>query len=143
MNKTDILDFITANPVFHLATIEGDRPRVRGMLMYRADENGIIFHTGKMRELHKQLTENPQVEISFNNGSQENLENLVQVRVSGSVEPVEDMGLKKEIVRDRVFLKPFVEQYGYDQLAVYCLKKGVASVWTMAENLAQKEQIAF
>ena len=80
MNKKEVLEFVSDNPVFHLATIEGDKPRVRGMLLYRADEEEIIFHTGKMKDLHKQLTENPQVEMSFNNGSSEN---LIQVRISG------------------------------------------------------------
>lgn len=138
MNKTEILDFINAFPVFHLATIDGDRPRVRGMLLYRADENGIVFHTGKMRELHRQLAENPQVEMSFNNGSDAN---LTQVRISGRVKLVEDLDLKKRIVEDREFLKPFIGHYGYEPLAVYRLKNGEASVWSMAANLAPKELI--
>ena len=138
MTKSEILEFINANPVFHLATIEGDKPRVRGMLLYRADENGILFHTGKMRDLHKQLTVNPQVEMSFNNGSSED---LMQVRISGSLELVEDIELKKEIVQKREFLKPFVEHYGYDPLAVYRLKNGTASVWAMRTNLASKSYV--
>ncbi len=138
MNKKEIFEFLNVNPVFHLATIDGDRPRVRGMLLYRADENGIVFHTGKMRDLHKQLTENPKVEMSFNNGSDED---LVQIRVSGTVELVEDMGLKKEIVREREFLKPLVEKMGYDFLAVYRLKNGTASIWTMKKNLAPKDLV--
>lgn len=136
MTKNEIFEFLNANPVFHLATIEGNKPHVRGMLLYRADENGIVFHTGKMRELHRQLTEDPHVELSFNNGSSED---LTQVRVSGAVELTEDPELKKEIVRDRDFLKPLVDQMGYDFLAVYRLKKGVASIWTMRANLAPKE----
>jgi pyridoxamine 5'-phosphate oxidase len=136
MNKSEISDFLNANPVFHLATVEGNKPRVRGMLLYRADGNGIIFHTGKMRDLHKQLTINPDVEMSFNNGSDED---LIQIRVSGAVELVEDIELKKEIVEKREFLKPFVEQMGYEPLAVYRLKNGTASIWTMKMNLAPKE----
>ena len=138
MNKTEIFEFLNANPVFHLATIEGNKPRVRGILLYYADENGIIFHTGKMRDLYKQLTENPDVEMSFNNGSDEN---LMQIRVSGRVELVEDTELKKEIVQKREFLKPFVEQSGYEPLAVYRLKNGIASVWTMRTNLEPKEYL--
>ncbi len=138
MNKKEIFEFLNANPVFHLGTIDGDRPRVRGMLMYSADESGIVFHTGKMRDLHKQLTQNPNVEMSFNNGS---TENLIQIRVSGAVELVEDLELKKEIVRKREFLMPLVEQMGYDFLAVYRLKNGTASIWTMRTNLAPKELV--
>lgn len=135
MNKSEIFEFLNANPVFHLATIEGNMPRVRGMLLYRADEGGIIFHTGKMRDLHKQLAENNQVEMSFNNGSDED---LVQVRISGRVELVEDIELKKEIVLNRDFLKPLVKRFGYDFLAVYSMKKGVAAIWKMKTNLDPK-----
>ncbi len=138
MNKKEIFEFLSTNPVFHLATIDGDSPRVRGMLMYSADENGIVFHTGKMRDLHKQLTKNPKVEMSFNNGSNDD---LIQIRVSGAVAPVEDLELKKEIVRKREFLMPMVEKMGYDFLAVYRLKEGTASVWSMKTNLAPKELV--
>jgi len=136
MNKAEIFAFLTANPVFHLATLEGNLPRVRGMLLYRADENGIIFHTGKMRDLYKQLTENPKAELSFNNNSEEN---LIQIRVSGEAEPLEDLELKKEIVQNREFLKPFVEQAGYEPLAVFCVKNATASIWNMRENLEPKK----
>ncbi len=139
MNKSEILAFLNANPVFHLATLDGDKPRVRGMLLYRADEKGIVFHTGKMRDLHSQLTANPHVEIAFNNGSDDN---LIQVRISGTVELVEDVELKKEIVRNRDFLKPFVDRAGYDPLAVYRVKDGVASIWTMRTNLEPKKLVA-
>jgi uncharacterized pyridoxamine 5'-phosphate oxidase family protein len=74
--------------------------------------------------------------MSFNNGK---FDNLIQVRVSGAVELVEDLELKKEIVQNRPFLKPLVEQNGYDPLAVYCLKNGKATVWTFMTNLAPKE----
>lgn len=138
MNKNEVFDILNTNPVFHLATIEGNKPRVRGLLLYKADENGIIFHTGKMKDLHKQLTKNPQVEMCFNNG---NFENLIQIRVSGSVELIEDLELKKEIVQKREFLKPWIDQMGYEFLAVYKLKKGVATIWTMKTNFAPKEFI--
>lgn len=136
MNKSEILGFLNINPAFHLATVEGHKPHVRGMLMYKADENGIIFHTGKMKDLHRQLTENPHVEMCFNNG---NFENLIQVRVSGTVELIEDLELKKEIVQKREFLKAWVDQVGYEPLAVYQMRKCVATVWSMETNLAPKE----
>lgn len=138
MNKTEILQFLTANPVFHLATVEGNKPHVRGMLLYRADENGIIFNTGKVKDMYKQLIENPNVEMSFTNGI---FENLIQVRISGTVEPLEDLELKKEIIEQRDFLKPWVEEVGYDAVAVFRLTKGTAVIWTMATNVAPKEFI--
>lgn len=138
MNKNEILRFLNANPVFHLATVEGTKPHVRGLLLYRADEKGIVFHTGKMKDLHKQLTANPNVEMSYHNGK---FDELIQIRVSGAVELIEDMDLKKEIVQKREFLKPFVDRDGYESLAVYRMKNGRAAVWTMKTNFAPKEFI--
>ena len=136
MTKDEIYAFLNSNPAMHLATVEGDKPHVRGILMYRADENGIIFHTGKMKDLHRQLTENPRVEMCFSNP-----EKNIQIRVSGTVELAADIELKKEIVQKREFLKPWVDQMGYDFLAVYRMNKGVATVWIMETNFAPKEFI--
>ena len=138
MTKKEVLEFMTANPIFHLATVDGDEPHVRGMLLYRADENGIIFNTGKVKDLYRQLTKNSNIEMSFTNGI---FENLIQVRVSGTVELLEDINLKKEIVQKRDFLKPWVDQVGYDALAVYRLLKGAATVWTMATNTVPKAYV--
>jgi pyridoxamine 5'-phosphate oxidase len=137
MTKAEILAFLNNNPACHLAIIEGNKPHVRGMLIYQADKNGIVFHTAKTKDLHKQLSVNPEVELCFNN-----YKDNIQVRVSGKMELVEDLALKKEIVSKRKFLQPWVEERGgYDFIAVYCLKKGVATVWTMAANFDPKTYI--
>ncbi|MDD5092871.1 MAG: pyridoxamine 5'-phosphate oxidase family protein [Dehalococcoidia bacterium] len=133
MDKSEIIAFLNANPACHLATVEGDQPRVRGLLIYRADEKGILFHTGKMKDLHKQLVANPKVEMCFND-----LQKGIQVRVAGTAELVEDLNLKKEIVSKREFLKNWIDSklVTYDTLAVYRVRDCVATVWTMATNFA-------
>lgn len=136
MNKKEILDFVNSNPIFHMATVDGDTPHVRGMLLFRADDDGIVFNTGKIKDLYRQLNKNQKVELCFSNGI---FENLIQVRIAGTVEALEDLELKKEIVAKRDFLKPWIDRVGYDQLAVYVLRKGTATVWTMATNTDPKE----
>ena len=135
MNKAEILAFLNTNPDCHLATVEGNKPHVRGIGIYRADENGIIFETSTVKDLYKQLSKNPNVELCFNN-----YKDGIQVRVSGAVEPVDDVELKDEIIAQRPFLKQRVEEGGYKAMAVYRLK-GVAHVWTFATNLAPKTYI--
>jgi len=49
LQKSQIFDLLNKNLVFFLATVEGTEPRVRGMMLYRADESGIIFHTGPQK----------------------------------------------------------------------------------------------
>jgi uncharacterized pyridoxamine 5'-phosphate oxidase family protein len=58
------LEFIKANPVFHVATVDGDKARVRpfGFIMKRND--ALYFCTNKTKDVYKQLKKNPNIEIS-------------------------------------------------------------------------------
>jgi pyridoxamine 5'-phosphate oxidase len=129
MNKAQILEFLNTNPVCHLATVEGDQPRVRGMMMYKADEDGIIFHTGDFKDLYQQLLKNPKVEICFRSSDQRK-----QVRICGVAEFLDDLELKKEIVSMRPFMKPQIDKQGYDMLIVIRVRQCKAAVWSMATN---------
>jgi len=124
MNKTEIIAFLNANPTCYLATVEGNKPHVRAMTIVKADENGIIIETGTFKDVYKQMSANPNVELCFFSRQDD-----IQVRVSGAVEPVDDIELKKEIVAQRPFLKQRVEEGGYEAMGVFRLK-GVAYVWT-------------
>jgi len=75
-----VYDFIKANPVFHIATVDGDKARVRpfGFMMKR--NNTLYFCTNKTKEVYKQLKQNPNVEISVM-GS----DNSTWLRVKGRV----------------------------------------------------------
>lgn len=57
-------EFIKANPVFHIATVDGDKARVRpfGFIMTR--NNTLYFCTNKTKDVYKQLKQNPDIEIS-------------------------------------------------------------------------------
>jgi pyridoxamine 5'-phosphate oxidase len=125
MDKKDILAFITANPISFFATVDGQAARVRGMETYRADENGLIFYTSKSKNVYKQMAKNPDIEVCY-------FAKGVQVRVRGRIETLEDMALKKEIVKNRPFLGEYTEE-DYKDMAV-CRLKGKATTWTMEEG---------
>ena len=57
-------EFIKANPVFHIATVDGTKARVRpfGFIMKR--NNALYFCTNKTKDVYKQLQQNPDIEIS-------------------------------------------------------------------------------
>ena len=136
MTKEQVVEFVKKNPVFSLATAEDNKPHVRKMMLYRADENGIIFSTGENKDVHRQLSANPQVELCFYDPDENR-----QVRIEGTVELLEDLELKKQVVRDYPFLKEWVDREGYDVLIVYCLKNGRAVIWTMDTNFKPKDYI--
>jgi len=136
MTKEEILEFATKSPVFSLATIDGNQPRVRTIMLYKADENGIIFCTGRDKAVHKQLQANPAAELCFYNAEQG-----LQVRIEGSVEMLDDLELKKKVVEAFSFLKPWVESQGYEVMICYRLKNARAITWTMETNFEPKQYI--
>ena len=136
MTKEEVLEFVTKNPVFSLATSDGNQPHVRMIMIYRADENGIIFTTGRDKDVNKQLSNNPAVELCFYNADKG-----CQVRIEGTVEMLDDLELKMQVVEQFSFLKPWVESKGYEILIPFCLKNGKAMVWTMETNFEPKQYI--
>jgi pyridoxamine 5'-phosphate oxidase len=124
MDKKEILAFITTNPTAYMATVEGNKPHVRAMGTYRADENGIIFSMQTPKDVYKQLVKNPETELCYHTGS-------IQLRVSGRMQQVTDLAIKKEITEKRPFYKPGVEKDGWDYVGVFILKKGKATVMDM------------
>jgi uncharacterized pyridoxamine 5'-phosphate oxidase family protein len=136
MTKEEVLEFATKNPVFSLATTDGDKPRVRMMMLCWANEDGIIFSTGRDKDVNRQLQTNPAVEMCFYNADEGR-----QVRIEGAVELLDDLELKKKVVEKFTFLKPWVESQGYEVMMTYGLKNGRATTWTMETNLEPKQYI--
>jgi pyridoxamine 5'-phosphate oxidase len=127
VDKKEIFAFITENPIAFLATVDGKAARVRGMDTFSADENGLTFYTGKVKEVFKQLASNPEVEACY-------FAKGTQVRVRGKIQILEDQALKKEIIEKRPFLKPMYEKSN-EGMAVMRLK-GKATTWSMQNMTA-------
>ncbi|MDY7009396.1 MAG: hypothetical protein SVV80_01405 [Planctomycetota bacterium] len=56
---------------------------------------------------------------------------MTQLRLRGTVEELDDVELKNKAIEKFPFLKPIVEQHGYEPFAVFRLGKGESSTWTM------------
>lgn len=142
MQKQQLFDLMNNNPVFSLATVDGGLPRMRNLLLYRADENGILFHTGTFKDLYRQVLNNPHAELCFYDPGRN-----IQVRVSGILEIVDNNDLKDEISShpSRAFLQGWKEsgplQDFYSAFIVFRMRDGKAVVWTMENNLAPKQGI--
>ena len=83
---------------------------MRVSTLFRADDRGIIFATGKHKNFYKQLIANPHVELLFSCTGEE-----TQISISGAVKLFENLEIKKSVVDKFTFLKPWVKQEGYDQ----------------------------
>jgi uncharacterized pyridoxamine 5'-phosphate oxidase family protein len=58
------IEFLKANPVFHIATVEGNKARVRPFGFKMERNNTLYLCTGKSKDVYKQLVQNPDIEIS-------------------------------------------------------------------------------
>jgi pyridoxamine 5'-phosphate oxidase len=135
MTKREIFQFMKENPSFALATNDGTFPHVRMLMLHKADETGIYFMVGKFKDVYRQLSVNAYVEMCFYKGNS-------QVRISGQVENLDkDLELKKEILENRPFMAPWVEQYGFKYMAVFRLKCGTATTWNLENELKPKTTI--
>lgn len=136
MLKEELYQIMNENPVFHLATMDGEQPRVRGMLLFRADDQGIIFHTASTKDVYQQIMKNPKVELCFQGQG-------IQVRVTGVLEQVDDENLRTEIFEHptRKFLQAWKEQGIDGLLQIFRLKNGKAVTWTMETNFDEKKLI--
>lgn len=136
MTKQEIFELMNKNPHFHLATMDGDQPRVRGMLLFRADEDGIIFHTASAKDVYGQIKVNPKAELCFFNGE-------TQIRVTGILEQTDDEELRNEIFShpSRKFLQSWRDLGIENLLSVFCMKNGRAVTWTMETNFEEKKII--
>jgi uncharacterized pyridoxamine 5'-phosphate oxidase family protein len=100
--------------------------------LHKADETGIYFMVGKFKDVYRQLSLNPNVELCFSNQD-------FQVRISGQAENLDrDQDLKKEISEARPFIKPLVDKYGYKYMAVFRVKNGLATTWSLETEMQPK-----
>lgn len=60
----EVLEFLTKNPTFYIATMDGDQPRVRPFGAVMKYEDKIYFTTNNTKPVFSQLAANPKVEIS-------------------------------------------------------------------------------
>lgn len=128
--KEEIYQLLNSNPAFHLATVENQQPHVRGMLLYAADERGIIFHTGTFKSLYKQIVANPAVELCFNS-----FKTGEQVRVKGELVDITSPELMDEVYQHptRGFLRAMGEEVK-GCVAIYRVDKAEFYYWTMEKN---------
>ena len=61
-------DFLKKAGTYYLATVDGDRPRVRPFGTINLFEGRLYIQTGKKKDVVKQITANPKVEISAFDG---------------------------------------------------------------------------
>lgn len=66
----EVYDFLKKCQTYYLATVDGDRPRVRPFGTVDIFEGKLYIQTGKVKDVSKQIQKNPRIEICASDGGQ-------------------------------------------------------------------------
>ena len=87
----EVYDFLKKCGTYYLATVDGDKPRVRPFGTVDIFEDKLYIQTGKLKPTSKQIHANPNVEIcAFDNGK--------WLRLSGELVSDDRSGPKKHML---------------------------------------------
>jgi uncharacterized pyridoxamine 5'-phosphate oxidase family protein len=120
-------EFIKASPVFHIATVDGAKARVRpfGFIMKR--NNKLYFCTNKTKDVYKQLKKNPDIEIS-------DMGNNVWLRIRGRIAFDETREAKAQAFEQAPNLLRIYPKGADDELFVtFYFTEAVATLFSFTE----------
>lgn len=94
----EVYEFLKKVGTFYIATIDGDKPRVRPFGVVNIFEDKLYIQTGKVKNVSKQMQINPNVEICAFNGQ-------VWVRLEGKVVRDDRIEAKSSMLDSNPMLK--------------------------------------
>lgn len=100
----------------HLATLDGDQPRLRPVSPVRTD--GFTVYVANLRRYHKtrELAQNPNVELCYLDDKHD------QVRLTGAAEIVTERPLLQEIWDDNPLMRAYLGSLDNPELIVYRIR---------------------
>jgi general stress protein 26 len=107
------LAVVAADRFPHLATIDGDQPRLRPVSPVKTD--GFTVYVANLRSYHKtqEIAANPQIELCYLDDGHN------QVRITGTASVVGDRALLEEIWNTNPLLRQYLGSLDNPELIVY------------------------
>ena len=122
----DVFDFLEECGTFYLATVDGDKPRVRPFGALNIFEDKLYIQTGKSKNVSKQMQINPNVEIcAFNNGR--------WIRIEGKVVRDDRIEAKESMLDANPNLKKMYSADD-DNTEVLYFKDAKATIYSFSEE---------
>jgi len=121
----EVLEFLKNSGVYYLATIDGDKPRVRPFGTAEVFEGHLYIQTGKSKDVSKQIEINNNVELcAFNNGK--------WLRVSGKLIRDDRVEAKKDMLDKNPNLRGMYDEND-DNTEVLYFENAVATFSSFTE----------
>ena len=122
----EVLKFLKECGYYFIATIDGDKPRVRPFGTAEIYEGKLYIQTGKMKNVSKQIEANPNVEIcAFKDGK--------WIRISGNLIRDDRVEAKKYMLDMNPDLRSMYNEND-DNTEVLYFEKGIATISSFTEE---------
>jgi len=114
----EVYDFLKKAHTYYLATIDGDKPRLRPFGTFDMFDGGLYIQTGKVKDVSKQIYANPNVEIcAMGEGG--------WIRLSAKAIPDERVEAKKHMLDEHPNLRKMYDEND-DNTIVFRLTEATA-----------------
>ena len=122
----EVYEFLKEARTFYIATVDGDKPRVRPFGVVNIFEDKLYFQTGKRKDVSKQISVNPNVEIcAFLNGK--------WIRVSGVLVSDDRIEAKKSMLDANPSLRSMYDENDNNTEVLY-FKDATATIYSFTEE---------
>ena len=122
----EVRDYLKESGMFFIATIDGDKPRVRPFGVAEIYEDKLYIQTGKRKNAFKQIESNPNVEIcAFNKGT--------WIRIEGKLVLDDRVEVKKYMLDQNPELRSMYNEND-DNTAVLYFENGIATIYSFTSE---------
>ncbi len=124
-NAAKVDEFLTKAQVFYFLTTDGDRPKGRPFGLHLLVDDKIYFGTGTFKNVYRQITENPRVEVLAFTGEE-------FLRYDGTVKLVKDEAVLDKVREAMPDLMATYDQNGWE-MGLFYLEDGHAEIRGMMD----------
>ena len=122
----EVYEFLKEAGTFYIATVDGDKPRVRPFGVVNIFEDKLYIQTGKRKDVSKQISVNPNVEIcTFLNGK--------WIRLEGKLISDDRIEAKKSMLDANPSLRSMYNEND-DNTEVLYFKDATATIYSFTEE---------
>lgn len=108
----EVQKFLKESGFYFLATVDGDKPRVRPFGTAEIFENHLYIQTGKSKDVFRQISKNPNVELcAFKDGK--------WIRVEGKLVADDRVEAKKDMLDKNPSLRNMYSEFDDNTIVLY------------------------
>ena len=119
-NAEKVHEFLNKAKVFYFLTTDGDQPRGRPFGFQMLWDGVLYFGCGTFKNVFRQLTANPRVEVLALNGDE-------FLRYDGAAKVVKDEALLAKVREAMPQIMALYDQNGWE-MGLFCLENGHAEI---------------